>query len=160
MSQPTQTATTPPSIHSPVSGIALAVAGLFYLVFMAKVSLPQEPGLFIRILLGLGGLAIGGGIYTAALNSVQTLLKAIVEILGAALLLTNALMCVLVYTHHEALILALKEAGLASEKHDIIPLILIMGGCLFLADALFFILLYPLAQIAGTSVKLPDDLYL
>lgn len=138
--------------QTPVFGVALFVGFVLYVILIAKVPLPGNPGFGPRVGIGLVSGFLGGFAYIGALKFVEFSLKAIVEVAAAILLFANAAVGVLLYPFFDAIRQQLSErVGIVNTE----PIFAIILGAilLFLINCLALLALYPLARIAGTKLE-------
>jgi|GEM_PF-3327007 len=138
---------------SPVFPIALAsgVLGLLYLV--QRMPLEGDPGFWERVGLTCVVLFAAMVVYSAARTLIETVLKAMVELMAVGIFLLDALTGLLVVSYRPELEALAVDLGLGEEEaflKMVVPIALVV----FVLNAAAFLLLYPLSRIVGTHLEI------
>lgn len=140
--------------QSPVYGIAILVAAAAYITLMANLPLSQGTEAGARFWIGLFAAIGGAVIFGCALGVIKFAFKAIVEIAAVLLLLANACVGGIVWAFFDPIGKALLEAGIAKSENIVVVAVGGAAVLMFIGDMLAFIVLYPMARIAGTSLDI------
>lgn len=135
-------------------GITILLAAILYILFVANLPLPSDPGPGGRFVAGLFSAMVAAFIFFFAHAVVRFTLKAIVEILAGVWLLVNGCLAAGV-----ALLLTpateyVRSTGVAKDGSLFVVVIGVLLA-LFVLDLFVMFFLYQAAQVAGTRLD-PD----
>lgn len=136
---------------SPVFGVTIAL-GLALIVYVVM-QLPygEDPGTLKRLGTACVATFVGLMIYSAARAMIESILKALVEIVAASVFVIDALIVLLVVYWKDALTEWGVGMGMAEPSAFAIIAVSI-AAAMFIINALIFLLLHPLSRVVGTEI--------
>ncbi len=145
--------------HQPTDTAWFAVFIVFIIHCIAVFNIPfqVEQTWMKKAFIAIATFVIGGMIYAAAMESVASLLKKLVEIAWALFLLPMVLIPVLVYDGWEGHKQFVIFFGVQEKAA---PAVVILGTAagIFIASCLIWLVMYPISMIAGSDPrKLKED---
>ena len=141
-----ETANTP----TPVLGFSFFVS--FVALCVIIFNLPHGEGWVGSIILIFISVFIGAVTYGVAYCTMEIALKVIVEIAGALLFFSNALFVIFALLERDQMLDLAIELGAPEDIWAWIAVMLANLLILFITNLIAFLVLYPLAQIAGTTL--------
>lgn len=153
-SQPAARQTTTASDRrTPAFGIAIVVGLLVFGYAMLHLPFEGDPKTEHRLGTGCIALLVGMLIYGGARSTVESVLKALVEVIAVGLFLLNGLAAALVWMWKQPLTDFAIEIGF-SEKQTFGQVVIVLAIAAFVVNAVVFVLLHPLSRIVGTKLEI------
>ena len=136
---------------SPIFGFTVML-GLAAIVFVVmQLPFAEDPGTMKRLGTACIALLIGLMIYSAARAMIESILKALVEIVAASVFLLDALAILLVLYWKEPITQWGIDMGM-KESSAFWTIAVGIAALLFIANAIVFLLLHPLSRVVGTEI--------
>lgn len=139
--------------QTPAFGISIFASLVLYIALVSKLPLPGDPAFWPRLGIGFASAFCGLIVYHCALAFVTAVLKAIAEIAAVVLMLINVSVGVILCTFPHEIQQMLSQSGVEKDE-QFFAAVLTVAIALFILDVFAFLVLYPLARTAGTSLEL------
>lgn len=142
-----------PSKSSPVFGLALLIGIVALGIVAFKLPFEGDPSTVKRIGITCISLFIGLLIYSMARGLIEAVLKAVVEVIAAAMFLLDALAVTLVILWRQPI----TDWAVRNDFGDdnaFWVLAVFMAIVLFIINAVVFLLLHPLSKVVGTEIEI------
>jgi len=142
--------------QTPAFAISLIVLFIMYLIILNQLPFPHDYGFGALAVVTVASVVIGLMIYGISLGIIQTIYKVLVEIAGAVLLFFNVTLLAVSWSALNEIKAYLAELEILVEWNQTFLTVLAVLLSLLIFNLLAIWVLYPLAQIAGTTL-LPDE---
>ncbi len=142
--------------QTPAFVISLIVLFVLYLIILNQLPFPHDYGFGALAVVTVASVVIGLMIYGISLGIIQTIYTVLVEIAVAVLLFFNVTLLVVSWSAINEIKAYLAKLEILVEWNDNLLAILAVLLGLFIFNLLTIWVLYPLAQISGTTL-LPDE---
>ncbi len=140
--------------HQPSDFAMFAVALVFVIhcLVVFNVPLRGDPSWMKKAFIALTTFVVGGAIYSAAMESVASVLKKVVEFVWALMLLPMVLFPLWIYDGWKFHLDLVMSFGVEA-KHA--PVVVVIGSAagMFLVSGVIWLVLYPISMVAGSDPR-------
>ncbi len=139
--------------QTPAFGIGLFISAIIFIIILNHLPFPRDYEFINLAGVFIASAIVAGIIYAFSVGLVSSIYKIIVELAAVILLLFNATYAAYSWASFDAIKASLAEEGMFLDMNENVAAVLVMLIILLVIDLLAVFILYPLAQIAGTTLE-------